>query len=132
MWHVALPSVCLSVHLGSVLVVAGSWCLAGAQEVASPFSIMVAPESRWGQMGADGDRGTCPPALGHRTAQVWREGLDVAQISWKGSASGSSAKEGASRQGGPWYPPGTVLAAPLLPPHGSGGGLVGPAILRAL
>lgn len=74
-----------------------------------------------------GDRGACPQASGHRTAQAWREGLDVAQISWKGSASGSSAPFG--RGVGGWT---AGRGGPRPPPHGSGGALVGPAILRAL
>lgn len=123
-----------SIRSGSVRVVAGSWCLAavrsGAQpvalEVASPFSILVVEPAPKNGDGA-GDRGACPQAPGHRTAQAWREGLDVAQISWKGSASGSSAPFG--RGVGGWT---AGRGGPRPPPHGSGGALVGPAILRAL
>lgn len=60
------------------------------------------------------------------------EGLDVAQMSWKGSASGSSAQGWQRVEGGPRRPLGTVPTALQPLPQGCGGALAGPAILRAL
>lgn len=61
------------------------------------------------------DRGTgahVPRSRGHCTAQAWREGLDVAQISWEVAAAGSSAQGGGRRVEGD---PGTPLRGPALP-----------------
>lgn len=128
--HQAPPSVYLSIHPLVVL-----WLDPGvsqqlgqglirqlwSQEVAPPFSIPVvepAPESG----DRHGGRGACPPAPGHHTTQAWREGLDVAQISRKGSASGSSAQAGASGWRGtpapPWGPSLRPPTSPLLTVRG--------------
>lgn len=99
----ALPSLCLSVQPLSWWLVPMSPRGSGRGsapelEAAPPFSIPAA-------QGRDRQGHPPSPSPHPSRAQAWREGLDVAQVSWKVAAAAAPLGRGPAGGGGPQHPP---------------------------